>query len=271
VEDVISQLLLKSNWLVLTGAGVSAESGVPTYRDKQGNWQRKPPVMYQEFVKNHEARQRFWLRNMAGWRFMKEAEPNSSHRYLVDIEKHNKIKCLITQNVDGLHQRAGSNRVIDLHGRIDTVGCLSCCSNVPRSEIQDRLERYNPSLSNSVGKILPDGDADIDDIDFFSMKIPDCSYCNGILKPNVVFFGDSIPKQRLVAVSQQMDLADGLLVLGSSLAVYSGYRICLAASRQGKPIVIVNQGITRADHIASVKSEDRCEPILKAWHDALIS
>ena len=271
MEDLIAQLISKSKWLVLTGAGVSAESGVPTYRDKQGNWQRKPPVTHQEFIKDHYARQRFWLRNMAGWRFMSEAEPNSSHRYLVDIEKANQITCLITQNVDGLHQRAGSNHVIDLHGRVDNVGCLSCLKYVPRIEIQELLEFYNPRLSRIVGQILPDGDADIDDVDFSTMKIPDCKYCGGILKPNVVFFGDSIPKPRLTDVSHQMELADGLLVLGSSLVVYSGYRICLEAARQHKPVIIVNQGITRADHIASVKTEERCSIILKAWRDNLIS
>jgi len=271
VEDVIARLLSKSNWLVLTGAGVSSESGVPTYRDKQGNWQRKPPVTHQEFLKDHCARQRFWLRNMAGWRFMSEARPNSSHLYLADIEKENQITHLITQNVDGLHQRAGSTHVIDLHGRVDTVGCLCCLKEFPRIEIQELLALYNPRLSQIVGQILPDGDADIDDIDFSMMKIPDCKYCGGILKPKVVFFGDSIPKPKLIDVSNQIELSDGLLVLGSSLVVYSGYRICLEVARQNKPIIIVNTGITRADHIASVKTEERSSTILQAWHDNLIN
>lgn len=265
MTDVVSQLLVKEKWMIVSGAGVSADSGVPTYRDKNGLWQRRPPVTHQDFMNDPGARQRFWSRNMVGWRFMVEAKPNASHHTLVKLEKVGLISCLVTQNVDGLHQLAGSRYVIDLHGRINTVSCTSCFAVVSRADLQYWLELNNSHYANLVGTILPDGDAGIDDIDFSSINVPVCQKCGGILKPDVVFFGDSIPKQRVANVSAELLLADGLLILGSSLMTYSGYRICLQAAKIGKPIVIVNQGITRADDIARVKSEESCEVVLKRW------
>ena len=173
--------------------------------------------------------------------------------------------CLVTQNVDGLHQRAGSQNVIDLHGRVDTVTCLSCHLKFPRHPLQQWLEKNNPEYAALTGTIAPDGDADIDDLDYSEMQIPDCEYCGGILKPDAVFYGDSVPKQRLVDAGREMENAEGLVVIGSSLTTYSGYRFCLWAQRQQKPIVIINQGSTRADSIAAGRTDEDCSLVLKTW------
>ena len=263
--NVLDQLIQRTHWLVLTGAGVSAESGVPTYRDRNGIWQRKPPVKHDEFIKQHSARQRFWSRNMVGWRFMTSAKPNVAHNMLADLEATGHVGCLITQNVDGLHQRAGSQMVIDLHGRMDTVTCISCHLKFPRQPLQQWLEKHNPEYAALTGAIAPDGDADIDDLDYSAMQIPDCEYCGGILKPDAVFYGDSIPKKRLADVEHEMENAKGLVVIGSSLTTYSGYRFCLWAQQQKKPIIIINQGATRADSIATERTDEHCGLVLKAW------
>ena len=265
MQQVISTLASGQNWLVLTGAGVSADSGVPTYRDKEGAWQRLPPVTHQQFMEEQSARQRFWARNMVGWRFMLEAQPNGAHLALAALEKTTAVSHLVTQNVDGLHQRAGSRKVIDLHGRVDTVSCMGCGLRHHRGTLQNWLEQLNPEFSQLAGVIGPDGDAHIDKLDYSSMQIPDCEHCGGILKPDAVFFGDSIPKTRLDQARQQLTSAQGLLVVGSSLAVYSGYRFCLWAQAEGKPIVILNQGATRADPIASLKVDSPCASILQKW------
>tara|TARA_B110000196_G_scaffold79746_1_gene68470 strand:- start:2952 stop:3764 length:813 start_codon:yes stop_codon:yes gene_type:complete len=265
VIHVLDQLIQNRHWLVLTGAGVSAESGVPTYRDRHGVWQRKPPVKHQEFIQQHSARQRFWSRNMVGWRFMASAKPNIAHKTLADLEIIGHVGCLVTQNVDGLHQRAGSQKVIDLHGRVDTVTCISCQLKFPRQPLQLWLEQNNPDYAALSGAIAPDGDADIDELDYSAMQIPDCEYCGGILKPDAVFYGDSVPMGRLADAEREMRNAEGLVVIGSSLTTYSGYRFCLWAQQQNKPIVIVNQGATRADIIATQCTDENCSHVLKSW------
>ena len=270
MQTLTKLLNSQSRWLVLTGAGVSAESGVPTYRNRQGQWQRKPPVTHQEFVANHEARQRFWARNLVGWRFMSSAQPNGAHNALVNLEKLGMISCLVTQNVDGLHQRAGSEKVIDLHGRVDTLSCLSCNLRLPRAPLQAWLENNNPDFAKLAGAIAPDGDADVDNLDYSAMQVPDCENCGGILKPDAVFFGDSVPAQRVADAQQQMQDADGLVVVGSSLVAFSGYRFCLWASKQNKPIVIINDGQTRGDEIATITVAGSCGEVLQGWlHGAL--
>ncbi len=265
MQTAISLLTAHQNWLVLTGAGVSAESGVPTYRNSKGLWQRKQPVTHQDFMTQHSARQRFWSRNMVGWRFMIEAKPNSAHRALVKLEQLGVVSCLVTQNVDGLHQRAGSQAVIDLHGRVDTVSCMACGFQQPRDIIQTWLQAHNPEYSLLAGAIAPDGDADIDHLDYTSMQVPDCRDCGGILKPDAVFYGDSVPKERVAEAEQQLQQAAGLLVAGSSLMTYSGYRFCLWAQQQGKPILLLNEGKTRADAIASLKVGGACADVLQRW------
>ncbi len=268
LEQAISILRSQENWLVLTGAGVSAESGVPTYRNSEGVWQRKQPVTHQQFMTDQNARQRFWLRNMLGWRFMTEAQPNSAHRALVALENIGLLSSLVTQNVDGLHQRAGSRNVIDLHGRVDTLSCMSCGIRYPRAPMQRWLEQNNPEYSRIIAVIAPDGDADIDHLDYSKMQIPDCEHCGGIIKPDAVFFGDSIPKDRLTEAQSQLQQAAGLLVVGSSLTVYSGYRFCLWAQQLGKPILIINAGKTRADELATLKLSQPCAEPLQLWADS---
>ena len=271
MQSIISLLTSQQNWLMLTGAGVSAESGVPTYRDRKGVWQRLPPVTHQAFMADHHARQRFWARNMVGWRHMVDAQPNRAHRALVALEELGLAHYLVTQNVDGLHQRAGSQRVIDLHGRVDTVSCMNCGLKYPRAPLQIWLEQHNPDYSKLSGTIAPDGDADIDYLDFSQLQVPDCQHCGGILKPDAVFYGDSVSKEKVQFAEQQLRQSRGLLVLGSSLAVYSGYRFCLWAQEQDKPIVILNDGETRADHLATAKAEGSCATVLEQWLEHIAS
>jgi len=265
LPTVTTLLNSQRHWLVLTGAGVSAESGVPTYRNQRGEWQRKPPVTHQEFTGNRQARQRFWARNMVGWRFMSSAQPNAAHNALVSLETLAVVSCLVTQNVDGLHQRAGSQKVIDLHGRVDTVSCISCNLRLPRAPLQTWLEDNNPDFAKLAGAIAPDGDADVDNLDHSAMRVPDCENCGGILKPDAVFFGDSVPAQRVAECEKQMQAADGLVVVGSSLVAFSGYRFCLWARKQNKPIVIINDGKTRADELAAAKVAGSCGDVLQGW------
>ena len=265
----IQHLTYSRPWLVLTGAGISAASGVPTYRDDQGIWQRKPPVTHQEFMTSHKARQRFWLRNMVGWKFISQAQPNSAHNSLVALERAEAVSGIITQNVDGLHQRAGSCGTIDLHGRVDTIVCMHCGAKIARSALQPWMEAHNPSPAAYSASAAPDGDADIDTLDYSSMQVPSCEICGGVLKPDAVFFGDIIPKPRLADCQRKLESACGLVVIGSSLSTYSGYRFCLWASRANKPIVIINQGVTRGDPLATAKITDNCASVLDLWLNSL--
>lgn len=265
MQAIISLLSAHEDWFVLTGAGVSAASGVPTYRNRDGVWQRKPPVTHQEFMAEQSSRQRFWSRNMVGWRFMIDAQPNSAHQALVKLQQLGMVSCLVTQNVDGLHQRAGSQSVIDLHGRVDSVSCMACGHKYPRTSLQTWLEAQNPEYALLAGGIAPDGDADLDHLDYSAMQVPDCEHCGGILKPDAVFYGDSVPKDRLLLAEQKLRQAKGLVVAGSSLMTYSGYRFCLWAQQQGKPIVLLNEGKTRADDIATLKIGGNCAEVLQGW------
>ena len=265
LEEVTDLLTGSTGWLALTGAGVSSDSGVPTYRNRFGRWKRKQPVTHQEFIRSLAYRQRFWARNVVGWRFISQAQPNSAHYAIRDLQKTGAVMGLVTQNVDGLHQLAGSRSVIDLHGRIDRVICLSCGHSQSRRSLQSWFESHNPEFANRAGQIAPDGDADVDSLDFTQLSVPCCLKCGGILKPDVVFFGDSVPRKRLKTVREMMELASGLVVIGSSLMTYSGYRFCLWASKQNKPIVLVNQGNTRADDLAMKKICAPCLPVLQSW------
>ena len=268
-STTIQHLTDRRPWLVLTGAGISAASGVPTYRDDQGIWQRKPPVTHQEFMTSHKARQRFWLRNMVGWKFISQAQPNSAHNSLVALERAEAVSGIITQNVDGLHQRAGSCDTFDLHGRVDTIVCMNCGAKIARSALQPWMEAHNPSPAAYSASAAPDGDADIDTLDYSSMQVPSCEICGGVLKPDAVFFGDTIPKLRLADCQRKLENAGGLVVIGSSLSTYSGYRFCLWASHANKPIVIINQGVTRGDPLATAKITDNCASVLDLWLNSL--
>lgn len=244
--------------LVLTGAGCSTDSGIPDYRDAQGSWKRPPPMTFQVFMGDALARKRYWARSAIGWRRFGQARPNDTHRALARLEQLGQVEMLVTQNVDRLHQAAGSARVIDLHGRLDLVRCMDCWRVQPRSELQDEIMGLNPAWSRLDARMAPDGDADLDGLDFAAFEVPPCSYCAGVLKPDVVFFGESVPKERVDATLHHLQQADALLVVGSSLMVYSGYRFAQAAAAAGKPIAAVNLGRTRADELLTLKVGEPC-------------
>jgi NAD-dependent SIR2 family protein deacetylase len=247
---------------VLTGAGCSTGSGIPDYRDADGGWKRRPPVTFQAFVGDAATRSRYWARSLVGWRRFGRALPNPAHAALAHLEADGRIEVLLTQNVDGLHQAAGSRNVIDLHGRMDRVRCLACERRIAREEFQRALERRNPSWSALEALDAPDGDADLEALDFSTFAVPDCAACGGLLKPDVVFFGENVPRERVERAAAHLDRADAMLVVGSSLMVFSGYRFARAAARAGKPIAALNLGRTRGDDLLSLKIEGDCAATL---------
>ena len=244
---------------VLTGAGCSTSSGIPDYRDAEGQWKRAQPVTYQAFMGEEKTRRRYWARSLIGWRRIHEAKPNDAHRALARLEARGKIELVLTQNVDRLHQAAGSARVIDLHGRIDLVRCMDCERRSPRDELQDELARLNGDWLDLDAGQAPDGDADLEGADFSSFAVPFCRRCGGVLKPDVVFFGENVPRDRVDAALRHLDEADAMLILGSSLMVYSGFRFVERAASLGKPVAAVNLGRTRADGLLTFKAEEACE------------
>lgn len=246
---------------VLTGAGCSTAAGIPDYRDDQGAWKHRPPVQFQDFISSPATRQRYWARSLVGWTRVAGANPTAAHMALAALEKIGAVSTLVTQNVDGLHQKAGSRAVTDLHGRLDTVRCLECGATVSRGVIQDELEERNPRRAKADAVDAPDGDAQIQG-PFADVAVPPCRACGGMLKPDVVFFGENVPKKRVADCYAALAGADGVLVVGSSLMVFSGYRFCLAAAEMGKPIALVNRGKTRADHLAHLKVEGDCGAVL---------
>jgi NAD-dependent SIR2 family protein deacetylase len=250
--------------VVLTGAGCSTESGIPDYRDANGEWKRRQPVTYQDFVAHAYTRQRYWARSLAGFRRLHQARPNDAHRALAALESHGRISHVVTQNVDGLHQAAGSERVIDLHGRIDTVVCLACRRRRSRDAVQEELSRRNPDFARLDALEAPDGDADLEHVAFETFEVPGCDACGGLLKPDVVFFGENVPAERVQQAMAALHGADAMLIVGSSLMVYSGYRFVRAMAEAGKPIAAINRGRTRVDHLLSVKVEDNCATVLHA-------
>ncbi len=247
---------------VLSGAGCSTQSGIADYRDRNGEWKRVQPIQYQDFVAKPSSRQRYWARSMVGWRHIAAAEPNEAHYALTALEQCAKLHCLVTQNVDGLHQRAGSTRVIDLHGRLDNVICLSCKRSLPRRAMQDTLLERNPTWHYASATFAPDGDADLEGADFSDFQVPDCGACGGMLKPDVVFFGENVPRTRVENAHTNVAHANALLVVGSSLMVFSGYRFVRAALERNQPVAILNVGHTRADSEVALKIELPCGPAL---------
>ena len=247
---------------ILTGAGCSTRSGIPDYRDAEGQWKRAHPVTYQAFMGDEKTRRRYWARSLIGWRLVRQAEPNDAHRALAELEAAGRSELLLTQNVDRLHQAAGSERVIDLHGRIDLVRCMDCEQRSPRVELQDELGRLNPDWLDLDATEAPDGDADLERADFSSFVIPPCRRCGGVLKPDVVFFGENVPRDRVDAAFRHLDNADAMLIVGSSLMVYSGFRFVERAASLGKPLAAVNLGRTRADALLTLKTEEPCESAL---------
>jgi NAD-dependent SIR2 family protein deacetylase len=250
--DYAREQLAGKSILVLTGAGVSTESGIPDYRG-EGKTERHP-MTFDVFMGTETARARYWARSYVGWSVIANAKPNGSHFALAQAESLGRISHIITQNVDSLHQQAGSKKVTELHGRLDKVICMSCRSLIDRLMMDSLIEEVNPSIKKDMSvEFTPDGDAEIEATADF--RIPPCPSCGGILKPDVVFFGESVPTERVASTMDQLDRADALLVAGSSLTVNSGMRFARAANKAGKPIVIVNVGPTKADEIALAKIE----------------
>jgi NAD-dependent SIR2 family protein deacetylase len=247
---------------ILTGAGCSTDSGIPDYRNVEGEWKRRRPVMFRDFMTDAGTRKRYWARSLVGWRHFGRAAPNEAHRVLARLEQAKRVELLVTQNVDGLHQAAGSSNVVDLHGRIDVVRCMGCEDRTPRAHLQERLLAQNPDWQDLDAHIAPDGDADLENVDFSAFTVPDCERCRAILKPDVVFFGESVPRDRVERSMQALAQADAMLVVGSSLMVYSGYRFAQAAAERGTPIAAVNLGRTRADHLLTLKITASCASAL---------
>ena len=252
----------------LTGAGLSTDSGIPDYRGPGSP--RRTPMTYQEFLSGPAAQRRYWARSHVGWARMAHAEPNDGHRALADLERTGVLRGLITQNVDGLHAAAGSSALIDLHGRIADVLCTGCGRVSPRVELQQRFTAANPGFVEAAGAAVeaaPDGDAELAATDGFTLV--GCVACGGVLKPDVVFFGENVPRERVARAFAMVDAAGALLVAGSSLTVMSGLRFVRHAHKLGIPVVIVNRGTTRGDEFAALKVDAGCTEALTALAAAL--
>ena len=268
--DRAVEVLAGHRLAVLTGAGVSTDSGIPDYRGPDSP--PRTPMTYQQFVGDPGFRRHYWARNHVGWAHVRRAAPNPGHRALAAMEARGVVGGLITQNVDGLHGDAGSRRVIDLHGRYDSVVCLQCRTVVPRAELARRLDALNPGFVESVGsvddvEIAPDADAVIESTSQFVVAA--CERCGGMLKPDIVYFGENVPKERVARAFAMVDDAGALLVAGSSLTVMSGLRFVRHAARTGKPVVIVNRGETRGDPLATVRVDAGTSPTLVTLAETL--
>ena len=268
IQDFIDR---SKRLVVLTGAGCSTDSGIPDYRSPGGAWTRHKPIDYSSFVRSAEVRRFYWARSYRGWPRFAAAKPNRAHDAIADLEWHGKVHQLITQNVDDLHQEAGSRAVVQLHGRNRIVVCLGCGVEFPRQRMQDRLARANADwigraswnhLHPDEADFAPDGDAAVAHSTVGGFLVPDCENCGGVLKPAVVFFGESVPAPKVTYAMRRVDEADALLVVGSSLTVWSGFRFARRASERGIPIAIVNIGPTRADNLATLKIEKNCGEVL---------
>jgi len=259
--------------VVVTGAGCSTDSGIGDYRDSEGRWKHSQPVQYADFMASLSVRRRYWARSLLGWPQFAAAKPNDAHRALVSLEQTGHCLGLITQNVDGLHQDAGHQQVLDLHGRLDRVSCQSCGAELKRTLLQEQLLELNGSLVAELKDQLdreatdardaPDGDANLSVISS-EFEVPECASCKGILKPKVVFYGESVPKAWVEQAYGWVDRADALLVVGSSLMVFSSFRFARAAAASDTPIAILNRGVTRADDLATLKIDAACGETLRA-------
>ena len=256
--------------VVLSGAGISTESGIPDYRGPSGaSLRRHAPMTYQAFRDDPVARRRYWARSHVGWQLMRTATPNDGHRAVAALEDRGLAVGTITQNVDGLHQAAGSREVIDLHGRLDRVVCLACGATSTRASLRERLDEVNAAWRATVTAVNPDGDVDLPDEQLDGFVVVDCLECGGLLKPDVVYFGENVPVARVETSYSMLDGARLLLVLGSSLTVFSGRRFVLRAAKDGIPVAIVNDGPTRGDELAALKLETPLGETLTAVVDGL--
>ena len=237
--------------VVLSGAGISTESGIPDYRGETGSLRTHTPMTYGDFVASESGRQRYWARSHLGWRTIARAEPNDGHRAVAALQARGYLSGVITQNVDGLHQAAGARDVIELHGNLDRVICLQCGTTSAREALDRRLRVANPEFEAEVTRINPDGDAELPAAAVGGFRLVDCTQCGGVLKPDVVFFGENVPRSRVERCYRLIDDANAVLVLGSSLTVMSGFRFVRHAAKSGTPVLIINQGLTRGDPYAA--------------------
>ncbi len=261
----LAELLAGKRVVVLTGAGCSTESGIPDYRGPDTPPRARPPIQHREFVDHDDIRHRYWARSMLGWPRMAGARPNPAHHALAQLEARGQIEGLITQNVDGLHGAAGSRTVVELHGALARVRCLACGAITSRHELQDRLRVANPDFAERAAAIAPDGDAELADVAGFAIVA--CLACGGVLMPDVVFFGGSVPRDVLDAAWALFDRGEVLLVVGSSLHVFSGYRFVRRAYERGVPVAIVNRGPTRGDPLATLLVDARAGALLPTLLD----
>lgn len=261
VDDLIT-LLRGKRLVALTGAGCSTESGIPDYRGPETRRRARNPIQGREFARSAEIRRRYWARAVVGWERFSKAQPNPAHHALARMERDGVLHGLITQNVDGLHQAAGSRRVIELHGALSEVACLACGAIEPRARVQERLLARNPGWLRLAADLAPDGDADLPAEHVARFEAADCLRCDGPLKPRVVFFGENVPRPVVDAALALVDAAEALLVVGSSLAIYSGYRFVLRAAERGIPIAMVNLGPARGEELGAVKIEGKAGEVL---------
>ncbi|MFD3546785.1 NAD-dependent protein deacetylase [Streptomyces sp. NPDC058655] len=252
-SEPVADALRAGGVLVLSGAGMSTESGIPDYRGEGGSLSRHTPMTYQEFTASARARRRYWARSHLGWRTFGRARPNAGHRAVAAFGRRGVLSGVITQNVDGLHQAAGSEGVVELHGSLGRVVCLSCGAAGSRRELARRLEEANAGFQPVAAGLNPDGDADLTEGQVGDFRVVPCSDCGGVLKPDVVFFGEAVPPRRVEECRALVGAATSLLVLGSSLTVMSGLRFVRQAAGEGKPVVIVNRDPTRGDRYAAAR------------------
>lgn len=262
-------LLQNRTACILTGAGISTESGIPDYRGPERRGKPATPISYREFRSSAEARRRYWARSAIGWPWIERKEPNRGHVVVASLERSGICSGLITQNVDGLHGKAGQRRVVELHGTLANVVCLDCGRSESRYSFQERVLVQNPGWTRHAGEVAPDGDVHLAPEVAAEFRVPVCLHCAGTLKPDVVFFGENVPQKRVARAFEMLAEAEMLLVLGSSLTVYSGYRFVVEALRSGKPVALLNDGPTRADPVATLRVEARLGAALDEIAEAL--
>jgi NAD-dependent SIR2 family protein deacetylase len=266
VTGRLGELVGRGGVCVLSGAGLSTESGIPDYRGPSGALRVRLPVTIAEFRDSPEARQRYWARAHIGWRRIVAARPNAGHRAVAALQRAGVLSGIITQNVDGLHQAAGARDVVELHGTLDRIVCLECGARGTREGLDQRLRAANPDLDwDEVAASNPDGDAELADAQVARFRLVGCEFCGAdMLKPDVVFFGENVPRSRVQRCFELLDGSASLLVLGSSLAVMSGLRFVHRAQRARIPVAIVNRGVTRGDPLADIKVDASLCEVLPA-------